>query len=488
MKIFKSFSIVLICVLIFSGCVNERAGNDIKQYNFTAGKSDIFPFYVIGEDDDLWRIERHGAYSTKIRVNYPKGSSQLNFVRYLKQEDTVIFATEITVENGTVIADICQQAKNDFFKIKERVRLDSLRLQNNGDMLFIDEKDTLFLRRDGILIKIEENVAQSEFVGEDTFLFRLKTVVENDGQRLYPIYAATAEYRNHLMDGKEIISADSENGKAYIIKEKRTVQKRASSCEVATVYVYADGEILFELPSVVLSQFNESKHIFLLTINEESPTLTYDLYRTDATGAVLMAKNIIGGRYVSPSRDVYAYEYNDENKVLTALIDYRENVLTYDLGKECSLDNIYCSNQSVYALKNNTLVLLENGTETKLHENINSLKNISGAMILFKGSTPPYTVTVCLNREAHYEAYHVQSNNVIYKDGNLYYYSGEGLNILDKWGASTAIISNIDTDIGFIACEDTVAVSKKDDKILHIAGRWGMVNATVKIKDFVEEV
>lgn len=488
MKIFKILSAILICALVFSGCIIRQTENEIKQYNFNAGKSDIFPFYVIGEDDDLWRVERHGAYSTKIRVNYPSGSSQLNFVRYLKEEDSVIFATAITVENGTVIADICQQTKNEFFKIKERVKLDSLRLQNNGDMLFIDEKDTLFFRRDGILIKIEENVAQSEFVGEDTFLFRLKTSVENDGQKLYPIYYATAEYRNHLMDGKEIISADSENGKAYIIKEKRTVQKRASSCEVATVYVYADGEILFELPSVVLSQFNESKHIFLLTINEESPTLTYDLYRTDASGAVLMAKNIIGGRYISPLRDVYAYEYNDKDKVLTAVIDYRENTVSYDLGNACSLENIYYSNQSVYALKNNTLVLLENGKETKLHENVDSVKNISDAMVLFKGKIPPYTVTVCKNRETHYEVYDVESSNVVYQNESLYYFNGEGLNILDKGGNSTAIISNIDTDIGFIACEDTVAVSKKDDKILHIAGRWGMVNATVKIKDFVEEV
>ncbi len=488
MKIFKIISAVLICVFVFSGCINEQEYNEIKQYNFTAGQSNIFPFYVIGEDDDLWRVERHSAYSTKIRVNYPKGSSELNFIRYLKGEDTVIFATEITVENGTVIADICQLTNNESFKIKERIKLNTLRLLNNGDMLFIDENDTLFFRRDGILIKIEENVAQGEFVGEDTFLFRLKNSVESDGQKLYPIYSATAEYRNHLMDGKEIVSADSENGKAYIIKEKRTVQKRASSCEVATVYVYADGEILFELPSVVLSQFDESKHIFLLTINEESPTLTYDLYRTDSSGAVLMAKNIIGGRYISLQREVFAYEYNDQGAVLTAVIDYRENISTYNLGSACSLENIYYSNQSVYALKNNTLVLLENGTENILHENVDAVKNVSGALTLFKGKMPPYTVTVCLNRETHYEAYHVQSNNVFYKDGNLYYYSGEGLNILDKWGASTAIISNIDTDIGFIANEDTVAVCKKDDKTLHIAGRWGTVNASVRIKYFVQEV
>ena len=487
MKIFKIISVFLICVFVFSGCIRETEDNSIKQYNFTAGQSNIFPFYVIGEDDDLWRVERHGAYSTKIRVNYPSGSSQLNFVRYLKQEDTVIFATDITVENGQIIADICQLTKNEFHKIKERIKLNTLRVQKNGDMLFIDENDTLFFRRDGIVINVEQAVAQSEFVGEDTFLFRLKTVKEVDGKNLYPIYYATAEYRNHLMDALDIVASDSVNGKAYIIKEKRTVQKRTSCCEVATVFVYADGEILFELPSVVLSQFEESKHIFLLTCNEESPTLTYDLYRTDASGAVLMAKNIIGGRCISPSRDIYAYEYNN-GKVLTAVIDFMENIQTYDLGHACSLENIYYSNQSVYALKNNALVLLENGKETKLHENIDMVKNVSGALALFKGNTPPYAVTVCLNRDVHYDAYHVQSNNVTYKDGNLFYYSGEGLNILDKWGASTAVISNTDMEMGFISCEDTVAVSKKDDKTLHIAGRWGIVNATVKIKGFVEEV
>ncbi len=487
MKIFKIISVLLLIALVFSGCVNKQNQNQAEQYVFTAGQSNIFPFFVIGEDDNLWRVERHGAYSTKIRVNYPKGSSQLNFVRYLKEDNVVIFATEITVENGIVIADICQMDSAGYQVIKKRIKLNTLRLQDNGDMLFIDEADTLHFRRDGILIKIEENVAQGEFVGEDEFLYRLNSF--NDTvEKLYPIYYATAEYRNHLMDGKQIVSSDSENGKAYIIKEKRIVQKRASSCEVANVFVYAEGEILFELPSVVLSQFDESKHIFLLTINEESPTLTYNLYRTDASGAVLMAKNIVDGRYISPARDVFAYEYGSNDKVLTAVIDFRENLLTYDLGENCSLESIYYSNQSLYALKNNNLVLIENTEEKVVHEGVDSVKNLSGAMLLFKGKTPPYTITVCKDKEVHYDAYQVQSNKVLYKDGNLYYYSGEGLNILDKGGASTAIISNIDGLVGFIACEDTVAVCKKDDKTLHIAGRWGMVNATVKIKMFVEEV
>ncbi len=484
MKIFKIIAALLACVLVFSGCINEKTDKLVKQYDFTAAQSKIFPFYVIGQDDDLWRVERHGAYSTKNRVNYTKGSSELNFVRYLKEEDTVVFATEITVENGSVIADICQQSENEFLLIKERIKLDTLRLQENGDMLFIDENDTLFFRRDGILISIEQGVAQCEFVGEDTFLFRKNTAKEIDGQMLYPIYSATAEYRNHLMDGKEIISADMENGKAYIIKEKQIIQKRTASCEVADVFVYADGEILFELPCVVLSQFNENKHIFLLTVNEESPTLTYDLYRTDSSMPILKAKNIIGGRYISLLRDVFAYEYNSNGKVLTAIIDFRDTLETYDLGENCSVENIYCLEENVYALKNSNLVFLENGTETKLHENVDSVKNVLGALILFTGKTPPYTVTVCLNQQQHHSAYNVESNNVVYKDDVLYYYSSEGLNILDKSGNATAIISATDMDMGFISYGDTVAVSKKDDKTLHIAGRWGMVNASVKIKAF----
>lgn len=488
----KILALFLLPALLFAGCVdNNQENTNTNEYSFTASQSNIFPFFCIGQDDKLWRVQRHGATCTDITVNYPSGSSNLSFVEYLKEEDTVVFATDILIKNGQAIATIGQLQGQEQETIAQNIKLDTLRLKNNGDMLFIDENDSLYFRRDGIVIKIEENVAQSEFVGEDTFLFRLKKGQEADGQYLYPIYSATAEYRNHLMDALDIVAADSENGKAYIIKDRRTVQKRTSAVEVATLFVYADGEILFEIPSVVLSQFEENKHIFLISCNENEPTLKYDLYRIDGSQAVLKAKDIIWGRYISLNRDVYAYEILENNIVKTNIIDYTDKVLTYSLSENCSLENIYYSDQNIYVFEGDALKVLENGTVSDvIQTGISAVKNTDNALILFKGKTPPYSVSVCINKTIKNTLGNVESNNVLYKDGNLYYYTGEGndLSMADASGLVTAFTSNTDMHIGFIVKEGTVAVAKNDDKALHIASPSGIINAGLKIKEFVKEV
>ncbi|MBE7092227.1 MAG: hypothetical protein E7365_03485 [Clostridiales bacterium] len=492
MKVYKIFALLLIFLLLFSGCRNDNQTQQAQVYSFTAEQSNIFPFYCIGEDDMLWRIERHGAYSLKKKVNYVSGSNELNFVRYLKEKDTVIFATNILVENGQTIADICQKNGQEQVKtIAEKIKLESLRLQNNGDMLFVDEKDTLFFRRDGIVIKIEEGVAQSEFVNEETFLFRLKKGKEVDGEYLYPIYSATGDYRNYMMDGLDILATDSVNGKAYIIKNKHTVQKRTASCQVATLFVYADGEILFELPSVVLSQFEQNKHIFVLTCNENEPTLTYDLYRIDSSEAVLKAKNIIWGKYISINRDVFAYETMENNIVKTNIIDYTDNLMAFLLGESCSLENIYYCKGNIYILEGNKFRALENGKVSDvLLTDIDAVQNADTALILFKRKTPPYEVLIFKDKMNVQTVGNIQSNNVLYNYSNLYYYIGENndLCMSDANGKVTAFISNVDKQIGFIAYDDTVAVAKYDDKTLHIATPWGILNASLKIKKFVQEV
>ncbi len=492
MKTYKILALILLVTLVFTGCVDktkENANND--KYSFIADQSSIFPFFCIGQDDKLWRVERHGATNTDITVNYPTGNTSLNFVRYLKEEQTVIFATDIIVKNGQVIANIGQLVGQEKEIIAQNIKLDTLRLQDNGDMLFIDENDTLFFRRDGIVIKIEEGVAQGEFVGGDTFLFRLKKGAETDGQYLYPIYSATAEYRNHLMDAQNIISTDSENGKAYIIKDRHTVQKRASSVEVATLFVYADGEILFDIPSVVLSQFEESKHIFLVSCNESEPTLKYDLYRIDSSQAQLKAKDIIWGGYISLNRDVYAYEIFENDKVKTKIIDYTDKVSTYTLSANCSLENIFSNGGNIYLFEGDELKVLEDGKiSLTVLMGVNSVKNTENGLILFKGKTPPYSVSVCKNKSIFNTCGNVQSNKVLYKDSKLYYYTGESndLNMADANGMITAITSDADMNIGFIIKEGTVAVAKNHDKTLHIANSSGIINAGLKIKSFVTEV
>ena len=488
----RKIAILLLIVMLFAGC--GRAGNSTPgatSYSFSASDSGIFPFYCVGEDDKLWRIERHGAYLVDKKVSYSSGNTESGFVRYLSNTDTVVFATDVTVENGVKLCTLCVKVGSGKEEaVAASVRIDSIRLLESGDMLFINGENTLYFRRDGINIKIQEDVAQGEFVGEDTFLYRLKKGKYENGEFSYPIYSATAEYRNHLTDALDIVAADHENGKAYIIRDKHTVQKRTSSVEVARCFVYADGEILFDIPSVVLSQFEENKHVFLVSCNESEPTLKYDLFRIDGGESVLKASDIISGRYVSADRSTFAYETLVNGTVMANICDYTDYVHTCALDNNSSLDSIYAVGGNRYMFLDGTVRLLGEGGSTSVLENVSSVRIMENALICFKEKTPPYNVYVIKDKTAFFMAGNVQSNKLTYKDGYLYYYlnaSGD-LGMSDSDGRGTAFISNTDTDIGFICFGGTVAVAKSDDKTLLVVSRMGMTDCKVKIKSFVKEV
>lgn len=486
----KKIALLLLIVLIFAGCVHGKEQDPApKEYLFTNSESAIFPFYCIGQDDYLWRVESKGAYSTKYRVNYSIGGNDKNFIKYLKYEDMVIFATDIKSQSGTTCATLCcQKGRNDAEIIANNVKLDSVKIENNGNMLFIDKDDTLFFRRDGIVTRIEAEVIQAEFVGEDSFLFRLKNGTVQNGEKCYPIYSATADYRNYLMDGLDIISADSENGKAYIIKNKRTVQKRTVYVEVAECFVYADGEVLFEIPSVVLSQFEEDKHIFLISCDESQATLKYDLYRVDGSAPELIVSDIISGKYISKERDVFAYEMHTAENVTTNIIDYTNEIKTYSLGENCSLDSIYSCKPYIYVFIKGELLLLDDNS-TLIEDGIDKIAVMDNSLICFKEKKPPYSISVCTSTAITYRVKEVKSDSVQFKDGGLYYYAGEGndLNMTDESGHSFAFVSNVDREIGFICSNGTVAVAKDDDKTLFIASRFGMCDGQLKIKKFITE-
>ncbi len=487
----KKIALLLLIVLTFAGCVHNEAETNLPtEYKFTISESEIFPFYCIGQDDNLWRIESNGAYSTKYRVNYSVGGTEHNFVKYLKYEDMVIFATDIKVQNGITFAALCyQKGRSEAEKLASNVVIDSVRVQNNGNLLFLDTDGTLFFKRDGILTKIEQDVAQAEFVGEDNFLFRLKNGTDEKGEMCYPIYSATADYRNYLMNGALIASSDSENGKAYIIKNRHTVQKRASSTEVAECYVYADGEVLFNIPSVVLSQFENDKHMFLISCNEDEPTLKYDLYRVDGSMPELKATDIISGKYISQKRDVFAYEIQTAESVTTNIIDHTDKVRTYDLGEKCALDKIYSCAPYLYVFVDGELLMLEeNSTGALIDDGINNIKVIDNSLVCFKEKTPPYSISVCNGISVQNKVKNVKSSNIKFSKGELYYYTeGNDLNMVDATGQSFAFISNVDTNIGYICSNGTVAVAKNDDKTLFIASRFGMCDGQLKIKKFITE-
>ncbi len=482
---------IILCVLLLCACSPKSPENQrIQMYAFNNARSEMFPFYCVDTDNMLWRVENTGAYCVGYRAIYSSGGRERSFVQYLKDEDTLVFATDIYAKGGVSYCSIgVQQGRNAAEIIAMEVKLDTLRVQKDGNLLFIDSQDTLFFRRDGIFSRIEGNVAESEFVGEDTFLFRLKSGTADGNEILYPVYFSTADYRNYLMDALDIVAADSENAKAYIIKNKRTVQKRTSFVEVADCFIYADGEVLFDIPSVVLSQFDESKHMFLLSCDEQEPTLRYRLYRVDGSTPVLKATNVLAGKYISANRDVYAYETQERSGVKTNITDLTDKVHIYSLT--CSLDNLYACKPYTYVFSEGELLLMqEDGIGALIDDGIESICLSEKALICFKEKTPPYSVSVCVGTSVQNKAKSVSSSSVIFEDDILYYYTGgsNDLEMADPSGKTTAFISNTDTEIGIVCHNGTVAMAKNDDKTLFIVGRLGVCDTQLKIKKFIREV
>lgn len=483
----KKIIFILIIALLFTGCEKEVPEEKITEYYYSGVESGIFPFYVIGEDDGLWCVKKNRAYSLGYTVNYNVGGREESFVKCV--DGAVFFATDITVKNGIKLCDVvtCEEEKEPQL-ILENIMLESLRVTDSGDILYIDQADTLFFRRDGINIKIEENVSEAELVGEDTFLFRMKNGTLTDGELLYPIYYATAEYRNHLIDALDIVAADMENGKAYIIKDRHTVQKRATIQEVAHCYVYSEGEIIFDIPSVLLSQFNENKHVFLIACNENEPTLKYNLYRIDGSSPVLKASGIASGKYISADRQVFAYETTVKGEIRTEIINPNDKIASCVLGEKYSLDSLKCINEHIYIMTSGTLGILNyDSAVEEIGTNISKAEEIFGRLFCFMDKTPPYSVMVCEGKEMIPLVSDAANKNFIYENGYFYYFSGETkeLSLVDSGGKKTALMSSADTEIGFLAKNGTVAAVRSEDKSLYILSQNGITDTKLKVKRFI---
>jgi len=480
----KKLLVLLLTLTLFSGCssVENQEEIAVTEHKFNIGQTTLVPFYCVDEADTLWRIESDGAYSQKLTL------SEKDFKEYIKDEDTLFFTTGSYEKNGIAYGTLLVKSGNSAPEtIMERVRIDSVRVQEDTSLLFIDEENNLFLRRDGIVTRIEGDVSEAEFVGEDTFLFRLNSGKNDGNEILYPIYSATADYRNFLVDGADIIATDPENGKAYIIKNKRTVQKRAAAKEVADCLVYGDGEILFDIPATLISQFNESKHMFLICVNENASTLKYDLYRVDGAEPIKKGENIIWGGYISKDRSVYAYEIQTPEEVQTCIVDRTDNLYTYSLGAECSLENIYYLEPYTYVHKNGELLLLkENGEMVLIDDGIGLIKHTKDGLVCFKEKNFPNSAFVCVETFVTNKTSEVVKDDVTFKDGLLYYYSGDGstLSLVDRDGNILPIIKDIRGE--FISSNGFVAAVKKDGK-MYIANSLGEISTEIKVKRFIKE-
>lgn len=491
----KTYILLIAACMLFCSCVPEPPGGvhplPTEAADFVSEDHDIFPFYCIGMDDRLWRVQSNGSRCAQVTVNYWLQGRDFNYIYPVPGTDTVFFATDIVQENGIALCSLgLWNGREPAQILAEKVCFDSLCANSFGSVLFIDRENTLYLYRGGMAGKIEEKVAQAVFVGEDTFLYRLAEGEYIGGEMSYPIYRATPDYRNYLMNALDIAAADSRSERAFLIKNRHTVQKRAATAEVAECYVYAGDEILFSVPSVLLSQLEgNTGHMVLLACDEAKTTLQYNLFRIDGDEPALLASSVLAGRYASSDRRAYVYE-TAQQEITTNLLTQDNKGVQLPSGSTVSLNNIYYCAPYLYLLSGGELTVLDissGGAFETLPGRFSSVQLSGDALLCMEGERAPYSVSVCRGREITRLTSSAAGDTFFYEGGILYFYAGEegNLSMASIDGREIAYISNIDTQIGFLAGGAFVAAAKKDDKSLYIAHADGFMDAGIQIKKII---
>ncbi len=496
----KTCILLIAACMLFCSCAVGPPGGGIPgptaEVPFISENHAIFPFYCIGVDDQLWRVQSNGSLCSRVQVNYSLQGQERNYVYPVPGTDTVLYATDLIVENGIVLCSLgLWSAPEAARNLAENVRFDSLCANEAGSVLFIDRENSLYLYQDGMAGKIEEEVAQAIFVDEETFLYRLAQGEYIGGEFSYPVYWATADYRNYLMSALDIAAVDSSGGRAFLIKNRHTVQKRAATAEVAECFVYADGEILFRIPSVPLSQFREdTSHMVLLSCDEAKTTLQYNLFRIDGDEPALMASAVLSGRYVSSDRTAFVYETAQEEMIKTNLLTAEHGVMQLPSGEALSLENIFYCAPHLYLLTSGTLSVMDvaaGGEFEELAQGFSSAQLSGNSLICFQGSRAPYGISACSGKSIMPLTSSAADDTFFYEGGYLYYYTGEGgfynISMAAPDGEEIAYISNVDTQIGFIAGNTFVAAVKRDDKSLYIAHLDGFMDTKIKIKKIISD-
>ncbi len=449
------------------------------EYTLHCSESDIFPFFAVDTSDALWKIENTSA--RMLGANAVAAGSGC-FLRYT--DGKLIFACDINVKNGITLCNIMLEASGKTGSIGHDVRFDSLRVGISGEVLFIGSNDTLYYYSDGILSEIEQNIAQAEFIGNETFLMRSKSGSYVDGEFRYPIYSYSAGFRNYVIDAPEIIAADAESGRAFIIRNRHTVQKRTSSVETAECCIYSDGEIVYEIPSVVLSQFDKSgTHRYLLACDESLATLKYVLYGIYSNEPKLISSNVISGEYISFDRRVYRFETETGGQPVTNITDGEK---VFGFPAESDVSGIYFLGDTLYKFRNGTLSLADG---THIIDDIESISAQRDGLFCISGTEPPYSVYLCTGNTATLIISDAATTELKYSGSAVYYYTGEkgsyDLASASFSGNKTALMSNVDTRTDFVCASDHVAAVRNDGKMLYIISPSGITEITIPVQHLI---
>ena len=482
----KLLILLLLPVLLLCSCAKEE--NAAQEIEYLSQQEGIYPFYAIGRDDMLYRVQRNGNINAGVRVNYSVGGKELNFIRYIPKKQRVVCATDIRTENGVTLCSLAVFYEKDKAEINaQNVRFESIRVSSEGNVLFIDKEYELNFLSGGIIKKVASDVYKAEFVGTDEFLYLVGTGKNTDGSFEYPIYYATADSVNYLLDAYDIVCADEKMQRAYIINNKHIVQKRASHTYVAECFVYSSGEIRFSIKYAIVSRLGEDEsYSFIISCNTSGTTLTYDINKIDGDIPVLYASGVLGATAIDGGG--YIYETLPGEKATTNIVQKGKEKISFPSIDGLPIDKMRLIGDNIYVLSSGKLyrMLPDKYTPEEILEDVSSITKCSEGILCYCSTDTQYSVYFFNGESTKILTKNSSKETAAYSGGYLYYYTGEGYDLsLASQGGDMAYISNIDPKIGILTCGDTVAVAKADDKSLFIASKERAVDTQLKIKKIV---
>lgn len=462
MRAIKITSLFLAAIL-FCSCNGKKPIEQSGDTSFAyVGDENLFPFFCIDTSGALVRVTDGKSEQLHKNVSYFSGGNDESFVFRIGKR--VIFAADTALKNGIAVCELWEAQDEDSARcIKTDVRLDSLRVSKNGNIIFRNSENTLFLKREDSLVTVEENTSSAEFAGDETVLY-----IINDG-----VYAYSSDGKTYLTDGENIMSG-GEN--AYIIKDTERVQRRARSIDTATCIVFSGSELAAEISSAAVDGLSRG---YVLALDNNEVTVRYRLYYIGET-AETVAENVVAGKMLE--NGVYVFEKEEESGTKTYCC--KDGNLFY--SGDIPISAIYVCGGKTYALYSGKLTLLDSGNE--LFSDVRTADFSENCVFASKDSSAPYSANVYTSGTV-FQINNASRTECTYASGMLYYYSdfSDIMRLDTAENALTAIISNTDAEIGFICTKKFAAAAKNDDKSLFIAGETKTVDTKIKISRFVKD-
>ena len=478
MKLKRIIALFAVLVLM-AGCKGETKPNNVS---FSMEENGLFPFYAVDDEGILWKINNNGGVCLNDKVDYSLGGKS-RFFTEMTEQDCLVYATDIRTENGNTFCTLKEQkSDSEPALIFENANFDSVKTDENGNILFLDKDKNLYFRRDQSLNTVAENVGQAEFAQGGTFVYRMNAKSENGK---YPVYSFDGDNLTYLTDGDKILK--SHDGNVYILSDIQNVQRRTATVQTATCSLFSDGEARFEIQNVILSQFdNGFCGNYLMAIDTEQTTLRYKVYYLDSADQPKEAISpITWGKALDTN--VFFCEKEENGQNYSCLIKGSE---LKKLSIKYDSENTYNVNGKIVSLYNKKIYGVEDGNIISVTDEVNTFVNADGFFMYSAEKTPVYNLCIIPDEGGAVFINQVASLTVKKNGSNIFFLTGENglcdLNVYNTVNKSiTAITSNVDENIGFMCGDGIVTFAKKGEGTLFIVSTLKVVDCGIKISRFV---